>query len=310
MEVITVCVSGNTATNEQDNIGKIEILQNVTNRIQHYKWSPTVILFPGGFFHLPCHVGQMVHENRVFRLNQQQFSTACCEMAHMLNTTVVAGVDSIPQQNNENHQDDADQLCVAWNSTDITGIGRKVFPTKDEANTLIIYARDMISKQRLAPVGDCNRALLCACYDMFGCAENEATGPRGGNIRLFDNGNNGLLNRATHRRDTIANIRHNLPGWGQLVNQASVGLAAIHHFTRRRRGSGKSYWQRHGLQNASNFLGGGVALGAAHFEALPKDHNVAVLAASGGQKLNPTQFFNLENKAMVRLFDVNLRQIS
>jgi hypothetical protein len=295
--VATVCVQGDMADNVQDNISRIELLQSVQREfINQNKENMDVTLFPGGFFHLPEHLGPNNHDERVEILSQQDFSNACCEMACKLNTTVVAGVDSI-----ENQQYAADQLCVSWNSKGITGIGRKVFPTKGERGEMIVYARDMISNQRLAPIGNSEHALLCACYDMFGCTETDATGPRGRNIHWFHNGNNEPLNRRIHRGVVIAAIRQNLRGWGDLVKRASIGLAAIHGFTNRGERSGKGRWQRLGIQNASGVLGGRLAFGAAHFESLPQPE-VCVLAANNNIKLNPRYHFNLNNRVLVRFF--------
>lgn len=296
--VVTVCVQGDMVDNVQDNISRIDLFQSVRREfINQNKENMDVILFPGGFFHLPQHVGPNNHDERVEILSQQDFSNACREMACELDTTVVAGVDSI-----ENQQYAADQLCVSWNSKGITGIGRKVFPRRgEEAESLIVYARDMISDHRLAPIGNSEHALLCACYDMFGCTEVEATGPRGRNIHWFDVGNNEPLNRRSDRRAVIGAIRQNLPGWGGLVKRASIGLAAIHGFTNRGPGSGKRYWQRHGIQSASGVLGGRLAFGAAHFESLPQPE-VCVLAANNNIKLNPRCHLNLNNRVLVRFF--------
>ncbi len=299
MRVVTVCFAGKPVTAVQQNYDRIEIFRSVSAIINQQKWIPQIILFPGGFFHLPQHVGPMNHDDRVEMLSRQSFSTACVEVAFELEATIIVGVDSIKER-----QYAADQLCVSWNSQGITGIGRKIFPAPCEKNRFVVYAQDIVSKMRLAPLGNDKTALLCSCYDMFGCTENKATGPRGRYIRLFDIGNNEPLNREIDKNYVITAINENLRSWRELVNQSSISLATIHFFGR---GNRTSYWQRHGLQKASSVLNvnGGIAFGSAHFEKLPHQQNVCVLAARNGDRLNSNEFIRLDN-ALVRRYDVSL----
>lgn len=305
--IATVCVQGNVAQYEQDNELRIQMLQTVEKGIKDKnKRDLAAILFPGGFFCLPSHIGHNNHTERVRILSQQEFSKACCATAQNLNTTVVAGVDGT--QCKQNHTDAPDQLCVAWGCKKIVGLGRKVFPAKEEADSLVIYANDMTCENRLAPLRKRNfHALLCSCYDIYGCTETANNQrQRSKNIIWLNNGDNNLLNRRdrNNRQQVNEAISDRLRGWEKLVKKATVGLVAIHHFTNRGNGSGKGYWQRFGIESPSGVLGGKLAFGAAHFETLPEP-NVCLFAAKNKKLLRPSECFHLNNGCMlVRVFQV------
>jgi hypothetical protein len=305
VSVATVCVDGKSVKSTCGNQGRIDLLRSITEKIE--AWNPTVLLFPGGYFHLPVHI-EPLHLGRVRQLGEQPFSGACQKASAALGATVVAGVDTPPRGDSEFA---FDQLCVAWSGTSILGIGRKIFPTKQEAEHLVIYPDDIAIQERLAPIGTANqRALLCACYDMFGCTETaHRLGPRSRNIRRLSRDGMEELDRKADRRTAASLISNGVHGWEDLVRQASIGLAAIHNFNRSGQGSGKVYWQRHGIQKASERLGGRMAFGAAHFfNCLPVDREKAVLAAKNGQRISPTQSVIVESggqKALARLFVID-----
>lgn len=289
LAVATACIAGVTARTARENRGRILLLHAIAEKIGQRRWRPTVLLLPGGYFHLPVHIGHREYTDRIDHLTRQPFSEACLRVAQALDTNVVAGVDSTPWlRPGFRFEDAGDQLCVAWAKASIVGVGRKVFPTDGEADDLVIYAADMATPQRLAALGAGRRALLCSCYDMFGCTETAgAPGTRSRNIRWLCTDEGGLLERRSHRREVASAISRGVLAWEGLVSGASIGLAAIHGFTRSGQGSGKAYWQRHGIEKASAVLGGRMAFGAAHIEPPLPAPEVAVFAAKNGKRIPP-----------------------
>ncbi|MBF0515475.1 MAG: hypothetical protein HQK81_15640 [Desulfovibrionaceae bacterium] len=120
---------------------------------------------------------------------------------------------------------------------------------------------------------------MCACYDMFGVAESpQYTTKRTRNIKFVGHGTEIIAATGEEGfNDTRAGLIRN---WAAMLKRkrVSVALGAIHQFNRP--GLDK-YWQRHGIAVASAALGGGVAIGAAHFvEQLPAPGK-STLAAAG-----------------------------
>jgi hypothetical protein len=111
-----------------------------------------------------------------------------------------------------------------------------------------------------------SRALLCACYDVFGVAE-ALIGPTA-RIRY-------IRYLAPDQLDDgagfVAVRRRLVAKWRQLLadQRVDVVLTAIHRFQQPGR---DIFWQRHGLAIASGALGAGLAVGAAFFsDRLPDD---------------------------------------
>jgi hypothetical protein len=93
-------------------------------------------------------------------------------------------------------------------------------------------------------------------------------------VRYLDDGPN------VHDPPSPARRRELLGEWRRLIvgNKVDVALAAIHEFEAPGR---DSYWQRHGIAFASAALGGGLALGAAHFRNALPEAEASTLAAFG-----------------------------
>jgi len=306
--IATACIAGTTAKSAAENRCRIALLGRIVEEIQARQWFPTVLLLPGGYFRLPCHIGPKKHADRVQRLEGQAFAKACRIAAGHLGGTVIVGVDSIPwHRPGFQFPDAGDQLCVAWDKSSLVGLGRKVFPTNGEADDLVIYANDMRARSRLATLHDHRQALLCSCYDMFGCSERAGSpGVRSKNIRWLQTEQDGLLERRSQRAQVAAAIATGVRAWEALVSAAIVGCVAIHGFTRTGPGSGKAYWQRHGVEKASRFLGGRLAFGAAHLEPPLPSPTVATFAARNGRRILPDDHFTVSVSdglaALVRLY--------
>ena len=240
---------------------------------------------------------------------------------------IVVGIDSVPYSSD----DHGDQMCVAFSPYGVIGIGRKVWPADGDTNwdgrpPVVCYPADFGSPHRIVTLANGSRALLCACYDVFGVAE-AIVGPTA-RIRYirylapdqrYDGAGAGFV---AVRRRLVAE-------WGQLLadQRVDVALTAVHRFQQPGR---DIFWQRHGLATASAALGGGLAVGAAFFtDRLPdgRDRWSSPLAACGvprehlSQGLHrPARRFepiaaltingrrNGKPRALVRLFDAGISQ--
>jgi hypothetical protein len=182
---------------------------------------------------------------------------------------------------------------------------------------LVLEYADFGSSHRVIELPSGHRALLCACYDMFGVAEQgPEPGRRGKDIRRIANADIEIKDS----RNFLDARRECLSRWHELVKRRapSVALAAIHGFD----GHSTAYWQKHGIASASAALAKGYAVGAAHFEGgLPKHADSSILAAAHVKKSHlkngvnrsqnawhPTKSFQFKSQGidvLVRLFDGN-----
>ena len=185
---------------------------------------------------------------------------------------------------------------------------------------------DFGSPHRIVTLANGSRALLCACYDVFGVAEAiVGPTPRIRYIRYlapdrrYDGADAGFV--AVRRRLVAA--------WGQLLTdrRVDVVLTAVHRFQQPGR---DIFWQRHGLATASAALGGGLAVGAAFFTDWLPDSQCrwsSPLAACGvprehlsqglhrpARRFEPIMALTINGRrngkprALVRLFDVGINQ--
>lgn len=284
--VVTVCVLGRTTKHPKHNGRSIRLLDQVVDAvISRVDWHPIdAMVFPGGFFRSPVYVGNRSHSERAAALEATDFGQAVMGAAYRLDAArpgalIVVGIDSVPYSSD----DHGDQLCVAFSPYGIVGIGRKVWPADGDTNgdgrpPVVCYPADFGSPHRIATLANGSRALLCACYDVFGVAE-AIVGPtaRMRYIRYL----------APDQLDDGAgfvSVRWRMVAeWGQLLadHRVDVALAAVHRFQQPGR---DIFWQRHGLATASAALRGGLAVGAAFFtDRLPneRDRWSSPLAACG-----------------------------
>jgi hypothetical protein len=221
---------------------------------------------------------------------------------------LIAGVDSV--ENAQGYW--GDQLCVAWNMNGIAGLGRKIFPTGDECDNLVCYLEDFGSERRIVTLPSGRAAILCACYDLFGCPEGpEYQTKRTTNIHFLGRANE-VIGRDHPEFGTIR--AQALGEWAGLLRKhgVTVGLAPIHHFARPGR---DVFWQRHGIATASAAMLGGLAAGAAHFHEYLPDRNASTLVSINvpnghlgephyrqSHRQLPRDAFFLGDDALVRLF--------
>jgi hypothetical protein len=158
----------------------------------------------------------------------------------------------------------------------IVGIGRKIFPVAgDEADALLCYDTDFVEGRRVVKLASGRKAILSACYDMFGVAERgEVDGARARNIRWVGTCQDQIERGSNSFDDKL--LTANLVAFRKVLDGVTVGIAAIHYFD----GHSTGFWQRHGIAACSAALGSGFAVGAAHFGQLPLKPNSSTLAAA------------------------------
>lgn len=271
----TVCVEGQPARQYRSHQRRLELLAKLVKQIDERWEKLDAVVFPGGFLRLDASIGHLCYADRVQALDAAGFVTliknAVRALRHSPGVLITLGVDGPNFPNG----DGGDQLCVAADTRGIVGIGRKIFPVAgDEAGALLCYDTDFGEGRRVVKLASGRKAVLSACYDMFGVAERgDVDGARARNIRWIgtyqdqiERGSRGFDGRLTT----------NLGAFGKVLDGVTVGIAAIHYFE----GHSTGFWQRHGIAACSAALGSGFAVGAAHFGQLPLKPNSSALAAA------------------------------
>jgi hypothetical protein len=271
----TVCVEGRPAGKYRTDpsTSRLKLLNTILQEINE-QWSKLdAIVLPGGYLRLNQNIGHLPFADRVRALDAAGFvepiKNAIKLLSRSPNTCLVFGVDG------PKNGDGGDQLCVAANRTGIVGIGRKIFPTKEEADGLQCYDADFDDPHRIIELACGRKAVLCACYDMFGVADRgNVNRTRACYIKRIGTDED-PVNRGTE--DFPKRLSTDLKSFERLlrVRDVTVGLVAIHTFRR----SSTVYWQKHGIATCSAALRGGIAIGAAHFSKLPLHPTASTLAA-------------------------------
>jgi hypothetical protein len=332
--IVTACVLGRKPSRVDRNARASSLLDQVVDAvIGRVDWHPVnAIVFPGGFFRSPLYIGNRPHSERAAALEAFDFGQAVMAAACRLDAAhpgalIVVGIDSVPYSSS----DHGDQMCVAFSPYGVVGIGRKVWPADGDTNwdgrpPVVCYPADFASPHRIVTLANGSRALLCACYDVFGVAE-AIVGPTA-RIRY-------IRYLAPDQRDDgvgtgfVAVRRRLVAEWRQLLadQRVDVVLTTIHCFQQPGR---DIFWQRHGLATASASLGGGLAVGAAFFtDRLPdgRDPWSSPLAACGvprehlsqglqrpARRFEPITMLTINGRrngkprALVRLFDAGISQ--
>jgi hypothetical protein len=153
---------------------------------------------------------------------------------------------------------------------------------------------------------------LSSCYDVFGIAERpDQPGRRTEILRYVER--EGKVIDTGHRE--FKELRHRcIQQWDLLIrtNRPTASIAAIHNFEKPGR---DVFWQRHGIATASAAMGGGLSVGAAHFEIALPDQSRSTLASFGvrrthlesaghrkGHALLPLDQFSVGHEALVRIY--------
>lgn len=307
--LVTVCVKGQPARQYRSYERRLELLAKLAKKIDRRWETLDAVVFPGGFLRLETSIGHFCYDDRVQALNAAGFVAPIKNAVKMLHRSlgalIIVGIDGPNYPNG----DGGDQLCVAVDKRGIVGIGRKIFPVAgDEADALLCYDTDFGEGRRVVKLASGRKAVLLACYDIFGVAEHgDVDGARARNIRRI-----GTYQRGSRSFDD--KLTTNLGSFVKVLDRVTVGIAAIHYFD----GHSTGFWQRHGIAACSAALGSGFAVGAAHFGQLPLKPNSSTLAAAQVPATHVTQgiqrqanswmpndhfeFPSPEGAALVRLF--------
>jgi hypothetical protein len=181
------------------------------------------------------------YDNRVQALKVAGFVDPIKKAAKALRRSsgpmIILGIDGPAYPNG----DCRDQLCVAVNKAGVIGVARKIFPTKgDEANWMLCFDSDFDERHRVVKLRGGRKAILGACYDMFGFAERgDIEQARSQYIQWLGTYENQICRGEQHFADALAT---NLDNFKQQLAGVTVGMAAIHQF----KGSSTGFWQRHG----------------------------------------------------------------
>lgn len=279
----TLCVRGKPATDPAMTAARLTLLRHAIQQLGDYlnrspraDWGPLdAIVLPAGYFRIGVRVGPLSTARRYKVLARQRFLTAISELCAELaaehpKMLVIVGIDS----------DAGDQLCVAISAAGIISITRKVFPNEARPTRrgFIASADDFSEGERYVVLPSGHKAVLCACYDVFGLAEDpdEPSGRTRAIRRLYVRGKiidsrDPAFKRL--RAECVAAFRKRF-----YAEKPDLALAVIHGFVRP---GLDGYWQRHGLATASSLLWGRLALGSAHFHKTLPRLDQSPLAAFG-----------------------------
>lgn len=283
LRLVSVNVRGRNTKQPGHLTGRSKLLRLAVEAIIEAGWSRLgAVVFPAGFLPAQLALGPLSSASRSQALELSQVGAACAPVAQRLiectGAILVVGVDT-PSYHPEFS---GDQTMVAWGASGVVGLARKIFPSDGDTNEwrnrpLLIYPDDADAPGRVVKLADGSRSLLCACYDafIFGQLRNDSRPPWPA-IRFIAEGRLGWRWARTSDRQAI------LSRFRALIATArpTLALIGVHGFER----SGREvYWQRHGIASASAGLGGGIAVGAAHFRDLPdvEDPSSGALAAVG-----------------------------
>lgn len=295
LNIVTLCASGDKALRSSRNAARIKLLEASITAIEESPWKDLhAIVLPGGHFFHPRFIGNLSFAERKAAIQKAEYSKSIAALVRRLHEkhpdiVIICGVDS----QSPNEWERGDEFCIAWNHQDIIGIGRKVFPVNGDSNgkngkSIAGYAEDFNSPFRTIMLPSGHRAMLCACYDMFGINEwPDVPSPRKTYMRyLYLEGQ--LLTKTDRNWERIK--RNLISKWRDIVDDkekpVEVAIAAIHRFAWP---NADCFWQRHGIATASAALGGGLAIAAAHFRDFLPYQSESALAAFNVPKIHLKQ---------------------
>jgi hypothetical protein len=297
--IASVHVLGAPPKRPDKNEGRARLLNWIVEKIDfEADWgSFDALLLPAGFFRLEAALGPLDSQGRARAVDGSAIAFDCRKAAERLAQTcgalLVIGIDTRRYMRGFS----GDNIMVAWLGDRVVGSARKVFPPA-QATALtrrrpcVTFAADADDPARIVDLPSGGRALLLICYDAFLFSEI-ARGPtaRRASMRYLADGKDGGRASSSSERDDL------VERFAALVEdrKPAVALIAIHRFKKPGR---DTFWQRHGIAGASAGLGGGLAVGAAHYRSwLPDPDNLgqSTLASAG---VNPGHLFDgLHRKA-------------
>jgi hypothetical protein len=284
--IVSVCVSGKPLRKRWQWSARRSLVRQVVSTLLTCDGVHPLdaVLFPAGFAGHRFPIGSLATAQRRAALRTEGFSSTMVRAAKRLavrspGVVLVVGSDLLRPKRKR----PPEQLCIAFDQRGILAIVAKIFPTGSDTRharrRMITWLGDYDARARLVTLPNGQRALIAACYDVFGLALRRGRAARLlSNVRAIGDEAGRVAEGAgaelALRKRTAVDL------WRATLSSHSpqIVLAAIHMF---RRAGREGYWQRHGIAMASAAVSGGLVVGAAHFvEKLPSP-NRATLAATG-----------------------------
>lgn len=281
--IATVCVGGLRPQKPSENVRRIRVLDQAIEEVVASNWHPIdALVFPGGFFRIRGPFANLEFEQRVAAIEATEPAKALKRGVLRLQTAsaralLVTGMDAACLGLGGRE----DQLCVAFGGAGVVGLARKIILTERDGQgrrPIVPAALDYESKWRFVTLPNGDKAVLCACYDLFGfdippdkpTAKARAIRAIWSGRGIARTGDPGFL---TLRAACLRN-------WDRLWREQrpAVAISAVHGFSRP---GLDSYWQRHGLAACSAALGGNLAVAASHFYYQLPAEGCSPLAAHG-----------------------------
>lgn len=322
LRVAAVCVLGRPATTPKQNQARGQLLAQIVTGIHERGWAGLdALVLPGGFYRLPRPVGHLAGPKRLASLTGQACLMAARRQLDRLQDRsvgclLVTGMLADPSDARQRPE----QLSVALSTERVVGLSRKLFPTAAEGEgrrQTVPCAEDYGSTDRLVTLPSGAKAILSACYDLFGLTETPGeASSRYHAIRALRAGQK-ILRMGDEGFKPLR--RQCLTDWANLLTteKPDLAIATIHGFERP---GLDGFWQRHGIAAASAAMQGRFVVGAAHFEEwlpaaeqstlasinVPPKHLAAGIARKA-HRLAPRDCIAVEKDgepiALVRLFE-------
>lgn len=283
LRVAAVCVLGRPAATPKLNQARGQLLVQIVTGIHERGWGGLdALVLPGGFYRLARPVGHQAGPKRLASLTGQACLAAARRQLERLQDAspgclLVTGLLADPSDTRQRQE----QLSAALSTERVVGLARKLFPTAAEGEgrrQTVPCAEDYGSPDRLATLPSGAKAILSACYDLFGLTETPGeASSRYHAIRALRTGQK-ILRMGDQGFKQLR--RQCLADWSSLLakEKPDLAIATIHGFERP---GLDGFWQRHGIAAASAAMQGRFVVGAAHFEDWLPAPGQSTLASMG-----------------------------
>lgn len=326
LRVAAVCVLGRPASIPKQNQARGQLLAQIVTGIHERGWARLdALVLPGGFCRLARPIGHLTGPKRLANLSSQAcLLVARRQLGRLQDASpgclLVTGLLADPSDARHRQE----QLSVALSGERVVGLARKLFPTAAEGEgrrQTVPCAEDYGSTDRLVTLPSGAKAILSACYDLFGLTETPGeASSRYHAIRALRSGQK-ILRMGDQGFKQLR--RQCLADWSNLLvrEKPDLAIATIHGFERP---GLDGFWQRHGIAAASAAIQGRFVVGAAHFEewlpapgqstlasmGVPRRHLTAGTARKA-HRLAPKDTVLIEKDgeplALVRLFEAPIK---
>ena len=309
--VVSVHIKGDTAKRYRATELRLDFLSVITRAIRRQEWQALdAIVLPAGYLRTDHWLALLPPTPRRELIGASDLSSACAQAIARLSQgspgcVLVIGLDT---NRCRSWGFRGDQALAAFNADGCLTVARKVFPTDGDTNEwgrapyLLDFA-DADSEARFVPLPNGRTAMLCVCYDSFVFSEL-ALGP-------------------TKKLNAMRYQSHPFDGWDDLtptvawewmaalrrqvaLHGPSVILNPVHGFERP---GADVFWQRHGLAVASSAIGGGLAVGAAHYRRdLPAPtHNMLSAIGAPTNQIGMGPFRRAHTTSVIDSFTIGAR---